>query len=52
MGTGMSTFLDKLFKYTLAIPIQQQDTVTVAKVVVEAVGVKFGICQMILHQRT
>jgi len=52
MGTGMSTFLDKLFKYTLAIPIQQQDTVTVAKVVAEAVGVKFGICQMILHQRT
>ena len=48
----MSTFLDKLLKYTLAIPMQQQDTVTVPKSVVEAVAVKFGICQMILRQRT
>jgi hypothetical protein len=35
-------------KYTLAIPIQQQDTVTVAKAVVEAVAVKFGIPQLVL----
>jgi hypothetical protein len=32
----------------LAIPIQQEDTVTVAKAVVEAVAVKFGIRQMTL----
>ena len=37
------TFQDKLFKYTLAIPIQQQDTVTVAKAVIEALALKFGI---------
>jgi hypothetical protein len=35
----------------LAIQIQQQDTVTVAMAVVEAVAVKFGIHQMILTDR-
>jgi hypothetical protein len=47
----MSTLPDKLYKYTLAIPIEQQDTVTVTKTAVEAVAVKFGICQMILPDR-
>lgn len=42
------TFQDELSKYTLAIPIQQQDAVTVAKAFVEEVVLKFGIPQMIL----
>jgi hypothetical protein len=42
------TFQDELFKYTMVIPIQQQDTVTVAKAFVEEVVLKFGIPQMIL----
>ena len=44
------TFQDELSKYvyTLAIPIAQQDAMTMAKVSVEEVILKFGIHQMIL----
>jgi hypothetical protein len=42
------TFQDELSKYTLAIPIESQDAVTIAKVFVEEVILKFGIPQMIL----
>ena len=42
------TFQDKLCMYSLAIPIEQQDSVTVAKVFVEEVVLKFVIPQMIL----
>jgi hypothetical protein len=42
------TFQDELSKYTLAIPIERQDAVTIAKVFVEEVILKFGIPQMIL----
>ena len=42
------TFQDELSKYTLALPIKQQDAVTVAKVFVEEIALKFGIPQMIL----
>jgi hypothetical protein len=42
------TFQDELSKYTLAIPIQQQDAATVAKAFVEGVVLKFGIPQVIL----
>jgi len=42
------TFQDELSKYTLAIPIAQQDAMTVTKVFVEKVILKFGIPQMIL----
>jgi transposase InsO family protein len=41
------TFQDELSIYTLAIPIAHQDTMTIAKVFVEEVILKFGIPQMI-----
>jgi IS30 family transposase len=41
------TFQDELSKYTLAIPIEQQDAVTIAKAFVEVI-LKFGIPQSIL----
>jgi hypothetical protein len=42
------TFQDELSIYTLAIPIEQQDAVTVAKAFVGEVVLKFGIPQMML----
>jgi bifunctional DNase/RNase len=36
------TFQDELSKYTLAIPIERQDAVTIAKVFVEEIILKFG----------
>ena len=42
------TFQDKLSKYTLAVAIQQQDAMTVARVFVEEIVLKFGIPQVIL----
>ena len=42
------TFQDKLSKYTLAIPISQQDTSIVARVFVEQIILKFGIPQTLL----
>jgi transposase InsO family protein len=42
------TFQDELSKFTLAVPIQQQDSVTVAKVFVKEVVLKFGIPQVLL----
>jgi hypothetical protein len=41
------TFQDKLSKFTLAVPIQQQDAETVAKAFVEEVVLKFGIPQVL-----
>jgi hypothetical protein len=41
------TFQDKLSKFTLAVPIQQQDEETVAKAFVEEVVLKFGIPQVL-----
>ena len=48
MGTCVLTFQDGLSKYSLAIPIEQQDAITVAKAFVEEVVLKFRIPQMIL----
>jgi hypothetical protein len=42
------TFQDELSKYTLAIPIKQQDASTIARVFVEEIILKFGIPQMVL----
>ena len=42
------TFQDVLSKYTLAIPIKQQDAPTIARACVEEVILKFGIPQMVL----
>jgi transposase InsO family protein len=42
------TFQDQLSKYTLAVPIPQQDASTVAKVFVEQIILKFGIPQTLL----
>ena len=42
------TFQDELSKYTLAVPIPQQDASTVARVFVEKIILKFGIPQMLL----
>ena len=42
------TFQDELSKYTLAVPIRQQDASTVAKVFVEQIILKFGIPQTLL----
>jgi hypothetical protein len=42
------TFQEELSKYTLAIPMEHQDAVTIAKAFVEEVILKFGILQMIL----
>jgi hypothetical protein len=42
------TFQDELSKFTLAIPIQQQDAGTIAKAFVEEVVFKFGTPQVLL----
>jgi transposase InsO family protein len=42
------TFQDELSKYTLAVPIPQQNAETVAKSFVEEVVLKFGIPQLLL----
>jgi hypothetical protein len=42
------TFQDELSKYTLAIPVSQQNALTIAKVFVEEVILKFSIPQMVL----
>ena len=42
------TFQDELSKYTVAVPIPQQDAMTVAKVLVQEIVLKFGIPQVIL----
>lgn len=42
------TFQDELSKFTLAIPIEQQDAPTIAKAFVENVVLKYGIPQVIL----
>jgi hypothetical protein len=42
------TFQYELSKYTLAIPVRQQDAPTIARVFVEEVILKFGIPQMVL----
>jgi hypothetical protein len=42
------TFQDELSKYTIAVPIQQQDAMTVARVFVREFFLKFGIPQIIL----
>ena len=42
------TFQDELSKYTLAVPISQQDASTVARVFVEQIILKFGIPQTLL----
>ena len=41
------TFQDELSKYTLAVPISQQDTLTIARVFVEQIILKFGISDII-----
>jgi len=48
METHVLAFQDELSKHTLAIPIAQQDAMTIAKAFVEEVVLKFGIPQMIL----
>lgn len=42
------TFQDELSKYTVAIPIEQQDANTVAQAFVEHIILKFGIPQIVL----
>jgi hypothetical protein len=42
------TFQDELSKYTLAVPIKQQDAMTVARAFVEEIVLKFGIPQIVL----
>jgi transposase InsO family protein len=42
------TFQDELSKYTLGVPIPQQDASTVGKVFVEQIILKFGIPQTLL----
>jgi len=42
------TFQDELSKFTLAIPIVQQDAMTVARAFVEEIILKFGIPQSML----
>jgi transposase InsO family protein len=42
------TFQDELSKYTLDVPISQQNCLTVAKVFVEQIILKFGIPQTLL----
>jgi transposase InsO family protein len=42
------TFQDELSKYTVAAPIQQQDAMTVARVFVREIVLKFGIPQIML----
>jgi hypothetical protein len=45
------TFQDELSKYTLAIPIRQQDAPTIARVFVEEIILKFGIPQTVLSDQ-
>jgi hypothetical protein len=47
-NTYVLTFQDELFKYTLAVPIKQQDAMTVARAFVEEIVLKFGIPQAVL----
>jgi len=42
------TFRDELSKYTMPVPIQQQDAMTVVRVFVEQIILKFGIPQILL----
>jgi len=42
------TFQDELSKFTLAVPIGQQDAMTIARAFVEEIILKFGITQTIL----
>jgi len=44
----MFTFQDELSKYTIAVPISQQDAETIARIFVEETVLKFGIPQVIL----
>ena len=41
-------FQDELPKYTVAVPISQQDAEKIARVFVEEIALKFGIPQVIL----
>jgi hypothetical protein len=41
------TFQDELSKYTIAVPVSQQDAETIARVFVEEILLKFGIPQVI-----
>ena len=41
------TFQDELSNYTMAVSIQQQDAITVARVFVEKIIWKFGILQVL-----
>ena len=41
------TYQDELSKYTLALPISQQDALTIARVFVEQIILKFGISDII-----
>jgi hypothetical protein len=45
------TFQDELSKYTLAVPIRQQDAPTVAKAFVEEIILQFGIPQTVLTEQ-
>jgi len=47
----LMTFQDKWSKYTVAVPITQQDAKTVARVFVEEIVLKFGIPQVILTDK-
>ena len=42
------TFQDELSKFTIAVPIEKQDAVTIAKVFVENMVLKFGVPQTLL----
>jgi hypothetical protein len=42
------TFQDEMSKYTVAVPIPQQDAMTLAKVFVGEIVLKFGIPHVIL----
>jgi len=46
------TFQDELSKYTVAAAIQQQDAMTVARVFVEEIVLKFGIPQVMLTDQS
>jgi len=42
------TFQDELSKFTIAIPLRQQDAMTIARAFVEEIVLKFGIPQVLL----
>jgi len=42
------TFQDELSKYTIAVPISQQDAETIARIFVEEIVLKLGFPQVIL----